>query len=107
MTLNEFQNFSEEVTEEYFNSVDHCAIVLAEEAGEVCGKVKKWGRDTDFAEDAKLFKDIKPELGDTLWCVSRMASQCGWTLEEVARCVLEKLGDRKKRNALHGEGDER
>ena len=107
MTLNEFQNSAELVMEPYFDSVDHCAIVLGEEAGEVLGKVKKWGRDTEFSPDAKLFQDIQAELGDVLWCVARMATQCGWTLEEVARQNCRKMTDRKKRGVLHGEGDNR
>lgn len=107
MTLNEFQNRAEEFTEPYFDSVDHCAIVLGEEAGEVLGKVKKWGRDADFAPDSRLFQDVKAELGDVLWCVSRMATQCGWTLEEIGQASCRKLADRKARGMLHGEGDNR
>ena len=107
MTLNEFQNRAESFSEEYFSDVDHCAIVLGEEAGEVLGKVKKWGRDTGYAKDARLFKDIKGELGDVLWCVARMAMECGWSLDEIGRTVLDKLEDRRRRGVLHGEGDNR
>lgn len=107
MTLNEFQNDAEQVMEPYFDSVDHCAIVLGEEAGEVLGKVKKWGRDAGFDRDSPQFKGIKNELGDVLWCVARMSTQCGWTLEEVAQANCRKMADRQRRGVLHGEGDNR
>lgn len=107
MTLNEFQNRAEEFTESYFDSVDHCAIVLGEEAGEVLGKVKKWGRDAGFDRDSPQFKGIKDELGDVLWSVARMSTKCGWTLEEVAQANCRKMADRKARGVLHGEGDNR
>lgn len=107
MTLNEFQDKAETFSEPYFDSVDHCAIVLGEEAGEVLGKVKKWGRDVGFDRDSPQFKGIKDELGDVFWCVSRMAKQCGWTLEEIGQDCCRKLADRKARGVLHGEGDSR
>lgn len=107
MTLNEFQNECERYSEPYFDDIEHCAIVLGEEAGEVLGKVKKWGRDSGYAKDARLFKDIHKELGDLQWCVARMSMCCGWSLQSICEGVLAKLEDRRRRGVLHGEGDDR
>lgn len=50
---------------------------------------------------------IRNELGDTLWYLARGASEIGTTLEEIAQSNIDKLADRRRRDAIHGEGDDR
>jgi len=56
-------------------------------------------------EDDKLA--LRKEAGDILWQLQGLCTIMGWTLEEVAEENLEKLADRKKRDTIVGEGDER
>ena len=90
---------------------------LVGEAGEVAEKVKKYFRDGDhddvviedpIAEMApELREDIAKELGDVLWYITAIASDIGYSLDEVACLNLEKLESRQNRDQLHGSGDDR
>lgn len=80
----------------------YCALGLAGEAGEYSEKVKKLIRDGKFDRELAL-----KELGDVLWYLTRSATELGSSLEEVASRNIEKLFDRKQRNALQGSGDSR
>jgi NTP pyrophosphatase (non-canonical NTP hydrolase) len=80
---------------------------LANEAGEVAGKVKKFFRDrqgriTDADRDA-----LALELGDVLWYLSELCTRLGVRLEDVAAGNIAKLADRASRGVLTGEGDDR
>lgn len=81
-------------------------LALAEEAGEVAGKlakfVRKHGTDTD-----ELARLILPELGDVMYAVSETARQMGYTLQDVIDANVSKLSDRADRGVLIGEGDYR
>lgn len=80
---------------------------LAGEAGETADKVKKIIRDKEgVASDDDKTAIIK-ELGDTLWYIAGISRYLGVPLSEVAKGNISKLADRKSRNKLHGEGDER
>lgn len=80
---------------------------LAGEAGEVCDKIKKVMRDANgVLGDAKRL-EIMYELGDLLWYVSECSRQLNYSLSYVARMNIQKLHDRKQRNALQGSGDNR
>jgi NTP pyrophosphatase (non-canonical NTP hydrolase) len=88
-------------------AVLYCALGLAGEAGEVAGTVKKVLRDdggeiTDAAR-AKLRK----EIGDCLWYASRLAAECGMSLDDIMRANVAKLASRQERGALAGYGDDR
>jgi len=83
------------------------ALGLANEAGEVAGKVKKIMRDrggvvTDADRDA-----LRYELGDVLWYLAQLCTELDLTLTDVARANLDKLADRVARGVLHGDGDHR
>lgn len=81
-------------------------LALAEEAGEVAGKLAKFVRKYgDNVEE--LRKVIKPELGDVLYQLSETARMCGFTLQEIAESNVDKLTDRNERGVLIGEGDNR
>ena len=89
------------------NSIIYPCLGLANEVGEVLGKIKKIFRDKEgkFSEEDKA--DLKAELGDVLWYYTQICTDLGLTLEEIAEYNLEKVFSRKKRNKLHGSGDNR
>jgi NTP pyrophosphatase (non-canonical NTP hydrolase) len=91
--------------------VDHPIVYptlgLANEAGEVAGKVKKIFRDrggviTDADREA-----LALELGDVLWYLSELCTRLGIPLEEVAAKNIAKLADRAARGVISGDGDHR
>lgn len=83
-------------------------LAIAEEAGEVVGKVAKFIRKSKQSADVEqLREDIKKELGDVLFQVSETARQFGFTLSEIAAANVDKLTDRDERGVLIGEGDNR
>lgn len=87
--------------------ITYPTLGLANEVGEVVGKIKKILRDKD-GKISKEDKDaLKAELGDVLWYFTQICTELGLSLEEVAEYNLEKLFSRKKRNKLHGDGDNR
>ena len=83
-------------------------LALAEEAGEVAGKVAKFIRKSQQGADVEQLKqDIKKELGDALFQISETARQFGFTLSEIAVANVDKLDDREARGVLIGVGDDR
>jgi NTP pyrophosphatase (non-canonical NTP hydrolase) len=90
------------------------AMAVAEEAGEVAGKIAKFVRksrqfqpaDVESAVTA-LKADIGKELGDVLYQVSETARQFGYTLQDIVDMNIAKLTDRQERGVLVGEGDNR
>lgn len=87
---------------------------LAEEVGEVTGKVAKYirkhsgkapdGMEKDFFD----FRDsIKKEIGDVLWMLSEVCFNCALSLEDVMKENIAKLEDRKARGVIVGDGDDR
>ena len=82
--------------------VTYTAMGLANEAGEVLGKVKKIIRDGTFNRD-----DIADELGDVLWYAAALARDLNTDLSAIAQRNLDKLASRKERGTLKGSGDKR
>ena len=82
---------------------------LAGEAGEVLEKVKKKLRDDGSlgGETKEEIEAIGKELGDVLWYLSAIADYNHLSLQDIAENNLKKLEDRKKRNQIHGSGDNR
>lgn len=83
------------------------ALGLANEAGEVLGKIKKLYRDGDGRVTPEFRRVVKKELGDVLWYVAVLADAFDLRVSEVAEANLEKLADRARRDAIRGSGDER
>ena len=80
---------------------------LADEAGEVVGKIKKIMRDDKGIISSEKKDEIKKELGDVLWYLAQLSTELKLKLSDVAIANLEKLSSRKKRNKLQGSGDNR
>lgn len=89
------------------NNITYPALGLCGEAGEVAEKVKKIVRDQDgvLTEDNK--KAILKELGDVSWYLTAMASELGYTLDDVLDSCETKLRGRMERGTLSGSGDDR
>ncbi len=87
--------------------ITYPTIGLANEVGEVIGKIKKILRDKNgiISKEDKIA--LCDELGDVLWYFTQICTELGLTLEEVAEKNLDKLFSRKKRGKIHGEGDNR
>ena len=77
------------------------------EAGEVEEKVKKIFRDEGGVVTDQKKEDIKKELGDVLWYLSRVSVEFGISLDEVACFNIKKLSSRKERGKIKGDGDSR
>ena len=107
MYLNEYQHIAKTFAI-YPGSEDKEIAVypflgLAEEAGEVCGKLAK-----SYRGDRELdIEEVAKELGDVMWQLSECARQIGWTLDEIAYLNIDKLTDRRDRDAIKGSGDTR
>jgi NTP pyrophosphatase (non-canonical NTP hydrolase) len=78
------------------------ACGLAEEAGEVLGKIKKQYRDGELDEKA-----LKKELGDVVFYWARICRYYGFSPSSVLDANVEKIRGRKKRGTQHGNGDNR
>ena len=100
------------------------ALGLAEEAGEVCGKVAKFIRThggidpmtaryemenkvTVTDDELKFRKDLSKELGDVLWMVAELCTNYGLDMWEVMAENIAKLTDRQERGVIVGEEDNR
>lgn len=80
---------------------------VAEEAGELVGKIAKIVRNNDGIISLESRKTIALELGDILWMLSMVSAEFGFTLEEVAQMNIDKLQDRLNRNVIKSAGDNR
>lgn len=109
MSLNDYQKASRSTWSVI--KTDHPIVYptlgLANEAGEVAGKIKKIFRDKGGVIGEAEREALKGELGDVLWYLTQICTELGLTLEEVAAANLEKLGSRQRRGTLYGDGDMR
>ena len=111
-TMNEYQADAA-TTAIYKWKVIYPALGLANEAGEVLGKLKKLIRDNDVRFDGKSKitdqqrADLGAELGDVLWYISNLSRDLGLSLNDVAAMNVEKLQSRQERGTLGGSGDNR
>ena len=80
---------------------------LANEAGEVAGKIKKIFRDKEGAFSEADKDALKAELSDVLWYIAQVATELGLSLDEIAEYNIAKLLDRLERGKIKGDGDNR
>lgn len=101
-----------------FSNNDYPLMALAEEVGEVMGKIakhcRKSGMDADeaihlinYGALPELKEALLKEMGDVLWQWAVLCQQLGLNAADVAAANLTKLQDRQERNVLNGEGDNR
>ena len=80
-----------------YTDPSYCVIALNEEAGEIAGWWKKFklrGNPT-----GKLtHDDLKGELGDVLFYLTRLAYHYNWTLSDIMDFNKAKLDDRVAKN---------
>lgn len=122
MNFNEYQEFTKSLAvynEDVVLFVDdgpaevgipfiYPVLALAEEAGEVAGKVAKFVRKSRTEVDfVALRTAVGKELGDVAYQLSESARQFGFTLQEIIDMNVAKLSDRQERGVLVGEGDDR
>lgn len=89
------------------HAIAYPTLGLANEAGEVAGKVKKIFRDHDGEITPGDREALKHELGDVLWYLAQICTELDLTLSEVASANLEKLYSRLERGQIRGDGDSR
>lgn len=89
------------------HAVIYPTLGLANEAGEVAGKVKKIFRDKGGVIGEAEREALKGELGDVLWYLAQVCTELGLSLDEVAEHNIEKLYSRLERGQIGGEGDNR
>ncbi len=89
------------------NNIYYPALGLSGEAGEVCNKISKIIRDFNDIVTDEMKMSLEKELGDVIWFVSRLATELGLSLDEIAENNIRKIQSRKHRNKLHGSGDNR
>ena len=84
------------------NKLNLFAFGLAEECGEVLGKLKRRLREGGVSN-----QDILLEMGDLLGYMSCLANELESDLQVVANLNIEKMEKRKLKNSLVGSGDNR
>lgn len=89
------------------NNYIYPTLGLANEAGEVVGKVKKVIRDKNEIMDEEEKTAIAKELGDVLWYIAQIATELNLSLDEIAKKNIEKLSSRLNRGKIGGNGDNR
>lgn len=112
MRIDEYQKLAKGTSKYPDNPFGMFAVTygLAEEAGEVAGKMKKAIRDEGF--DGTNMTDerrgmLVKEIGDVMWYCALLADYLNLPLSEVAKINIDKLQDRKARGVLGGSGDNR
>jgi len=99
LTTIDYGRFSDEMR------ISYAGLGLANEAGEVAGKVKKYFRDE--WKFSRLQNEVEGELGDVMWYIAVLAAEIDLSLEEIMKKNIEKLADRKERGVIRGSGDNR
>ena len=89
------------------HSILYPALGLANEAGEVLGKIKKVLRDRDGIFDEETNEQIGKEIGDVLWYIAALSRDLNLSMDKIAEDNIQKLLDRQKRGAIQGSGDNR
>ena len=107
MNMDEYQKKASATMLPTADNIYYVTLGLANEAGEVAGKIKKWIRDND-ADLSRLDKEaLADELGDVMWYLAMLANKVGMSLDDIATRNIDKLSSRAERGKLKGSGDNR
>lgn len=106
MNFNDYQDQASK-TAIYKHEIIYPALGLANEAGEVLGKIKKVLRDSDGDFTHEKREEIGDEIGDVLWYIAALSRDLGLSLDNLAQRNLNKLNSRLTRGVLGGSGDKR
>jgi NTP pyrophosphatase (non-canonical NTP hydrolase) len=106
LTLNKYQEgaLGTAIYPDKGNNLTYPMVGLAGETGELCNKYKKVLRGDP---NGPTKEDLAAELGGVLWYVAALASELGYSLQEIAKNNLEELAGRKERGTITGSGDNR
>lgn len=123
MELNEYQNKAMATCLPTCDNVSYMLMNLVGEVGELASKIAKdirkgnvvigRGIDNDlvplmpFDQWMDRQEEYKKEAGDIVWQIAGFCHTMGWDLEDVGLGNLEKLADRKRRDKIDGDGDNR
>ena len=122
MELNEYQNKAMATCMPSCNNVSYMLMNLVGEVGELASKLAKdirkgnvfiGGSANNLIPEMPVDEwfdrqeEYKKEAGDIMWQLAGFCYTMGWTLEEVGLQNLEKLADRKRRDKIDGDGDNR
>jgi len=83
------------------------AVGLAEEAGEVAGKIKKIVRNNRGIFTEENIEPISKECGDVLWYLTALIKELGLNLDMIAYENYKKLQVRKENGTICSSGDNR
>lgn len=109
MTFGEYQQSSRRfvIYPNPGSNISYPTLGLANEAGEVAGKVKKVFRDGNGIPNDEEKEKIAAEIGDVLWYCAQLATELGVSLDDIASQNIDKLSSRLDRGKLGGSGDTR
>ena len=116
--MSEFDKYQEWTnTTAVYSGKTYPRLALAEEVGELLGKIAKFerkygfkmGENTDEWNAAydQLLIDVEKEGGDVMWQLARVLDDLGIKLSGAVAVNVSKLESRKRRNVINGEGDDR
>lgn len=110
MDFKEYNDFVG-TTAECPDTLPYYGLGLVGESGEVADKIKKFWRNQGIIDGKELTTEqlisLIYELGDVLWYITAIAKNIGSDLQSVAKNNINKLQDRKKRDMIKSEGDNR
>ena len=119
MNALEYQNKAHDFAS-YGDNAMYPALGLAEEAGEVCGKIAKFIRHNDGMTPQDAEKSSSPltrdevtrfraalmsELSDVMWMVAEIATLNGLDLDKIMEYNIVKLTERRSKGLIDGSGD--
>ena len=119
MNALEYQNKAHDFAS-YGENPMYPALGLAEEAGEVCGKIAKFIRHNNGMtpqdaekssspiirdEVAKFRTALMSELSDVMWMAAEIATLNGMGLDEIMEYNIVKLTERRNKGLIDGSGD--
>lgn len=83
------------------------AAALLRRAAKVCGRIKKWLRDSDRQHNNAQILAVWKKLADVLPVAAALAVVLGSDLGQVAVLNIHKLAERQNAGTLQGSGDNR